>query len=47
MRANFPIAAALTAVIMLVSIAHAPVIPAVIGASLACAFALWRGSGGG
>jgi hypothetical protein len=42
---NFVIASALTSVIFLVGFVHAPVLPVIAGAALACAWALWRVSG--
>jgi len=44
-RNNVVVAAALTSVIMLVGFVHAPVIPVIAGAALACAWTLWRASG--
>jgi hypothetical protein len=45
-RNNLVVAAALTSVIMLVGFVHAPVMPVVAGAAIACALTLWRASGG-
>ncbi len=44
-RNNVVVAAALTSVIMLVGFVHAPMIPVIAGAALACAWTLWRASG--
>jgi len=43
---NVVVAAALTSIIMLVGFLHAPVMPGVGGAAIACAWTLWRVSGG-
>ena len=45
MDRNLVVAAAITAVIMLVGFVHAPVMPVVTGAAIACAWTLWRASG--
>ncbi len=42
---NIVVASALTSAIMLIGFVHAPVIPVVAGAALACAWTLWRVSG--
>ena len=44
---NMVVAAALTSVIMLVGFLHAPVIPVIAGAALACAWTFWRANGRG
>ncbi len=42
---NIVVAATLTSVIMLVGFVHAPVMPVVAGAAIACAWTLWRAGG--
>ncbi len=46
MHGNVVVASALTSVILLVGFVHAPVMPVVTGAAVACAWALWRASDG-
>jgi hypothetical protein len=40
---NLIVAAALTSVIILIGFVHAPVIPTLTGAALACVLTVWRG----
>jgi len=44
-NSNLIVAAALTSVIMLVGFVHAPLMPVVAGAAIACGWTLWRTSG--
>jgi hypothetical protein len=42
---NIVVASALTTAIMLIGFVHAPVIPVIAGAAIACAWTLWRAGG--